>query len=108
MRLANKAAVITGSSRSIGAAVAKKYAKEGAQVVVNYRSHPDLAKQVVKEICSQGGEAIAVQADVSREEDVARLVENAAQRFGKIDILVNNAAMDPRRISCKSPVFLQT
>lgn len=97
MRLKNRVALVTGSSRSIGAAVAKRYALEGAKVIVNYRSHPELAEQVVSDIRSQGGEAVAIQADVSREEEVTRLVHTAVNRFGKIDILVNNAAMDPRK-----------
>ncbi|WP_054956788.1 SDR family NAD(P)-dependent oxidoreductase [Paenibacillus dakarensis] len=97
MRLKDRVALVTGSSRSIGAAVAKRYAQEGAKVIVNYRSHPELAEQVVEEIRTQGGEAIAIQADVSREEDVARLVDEGIRQFGYIDILVNNAAMDPRR-----------
>jgi len=97
MRLSGKVAIITGSSRSIGAAVAKRYAKEGAKVVVNYRTHPELAAQVTEEIISAGGQAVAVQADVSNEEDVQRLVNTAVAAFGGIDILVNNAAMDPRR-----------
>jgi 3-oxoacyl-[acyl-carrier protein] reductase len=96
-KLQGKVALITGSSRSIGAAVAKRYAAEGAKVVVNYRSHPELAERVVEDIRSAGGEAIAIGADVSKEDDVARMVEQAASRYGGIDILVNNAAMDPRK-----------
>lgn len=97
MRLADRVAIITGSSRSIGAAVAKRYAREGAKVVINYRSHPELAEQVREDIAAAGGEAFAIQADVSREEDVHRMVEETVRRYGKIDILVNNAAMDPRK-----------
>ncbi|GIP33288.1 SDR family NAD(P)-dependent oxidoreductase [Paenibacillus sp. J2TS4] len=98
MRLAERVAIITGSSRSIGAAVAKRYAREGAKVVINYRTHPELAEQVKENIVAAGGEAFAIQADVSREEDVHRMVEETVRRYGKIDILVNNAAMDPRKI----------
>lgn len=97
MKLENRVALVTGSSRSIGAAVAKRYAREGAKVIVNYRSHPELADQVVQEILSFGGEAVAIQADVSREDEVNRMVDTAMQHFGKIDILVNNAAVDPRK-----------
>ncbi|MDQ1909004.1 3-oxoacyl-ACP reductase family protein [Paenibacillus sp. GD4] len=97
MKLQGKTAVITGSSRSIGAAVAKRYAQEGANVVVNYRSHPELADQVVEEITASGGTAFAFGADVSKEAEVEAMVKAAADRFGTVDILVNNAAMDPRR-----------
>ncbi|WP_276353739.1 SDR family NAD(P)-dependent oxidoreductase [Cohnella caldifontis] len=97
MRLEGKTAVITGSSRSIGAAVAKRYAREGAKVVINYLDTPAFAEQVVHEIVSAGGQAFAVQADVSREEDVKRLVRETADRYGSLDILVNNAAVDPRK-----------
>lgn len=98
MKLLNKVAIITGASRSIGAAIAKRYAAEGAKVVVNYRSNPALADQVVDEITKLGGTAFAYGADVSREEEVRAMVDQTVQRYGTIDILVNNAAIDPRRI----------
>ncbi|CAG7618366.1 SDR family NAD(P)-dependent oxidoreductase [Paenibacillus allorhizosphaerae] len=97
MRLEGKVAVVTGSSRSIGAAVAKRYAREGAKVVINYRSHPELADQVVADIKAQGGEAFAYCADVSKEAEVIRMVDETVRQYGGIHILVNNAAMDPRR-----------
>ncbi len=97
MRLQHKVAIITGSSRSIGAAVAKRYAVEGASVAVNYRSHPELAAQVVEEIKRSGGEAFAFRADVSKEDEVQALINETVQRYGTVDILVNNAAMDPRK-----------
>lgn len=97
MRLAGKVALITGASRSIGAAIAKRYALEGAKVVVNYNNNAALAQAVVDEIAAAGGEAFAYQADVSQEAEVQALVAEAVARFGTIDILVNNAAMDPRK-----------
>ncbi|MFD0712378.1 SDR family NAD(P)-dependent oxidoreductase [Paenibacillus sp. GCM10027626] len=97
MRLSKQVAIITGSSRSIGAAVAKRYAVEGAKVAVNYRTHPELAERVVEEIRRSGGEAFAFQADVSKEDEVEALVAETARRYGTVDILVNNAAMDPRK-----------
>lgn len=96
-KLAGQVAVITGSSRSIGASIAKRYAREGARVVVNYRSHPELAERVVQEIAEQGGEAFAYGADVSSEREVQGMVAATIERYGTIDILVNNAAMDPRK-----------
>ncbi|MCG3772672.1 MAG: (S)-1-Phenylethanol dehydrogenase [Nitrosomonadaceae bacterium] len=97
MKLKDKVAIITGSSRSIGAALAKRYAKEGAKVVVNYFSHPELADEVVQSIRADGGEAFAFQADVSNEEQVKAMVAETVKRYGTVHILVNNAAMDPRK-----------
>src|ERR1035437_3468252 len=91
MKLAGKSALVTGSSRGIGAAIAKALAKEGAQVVVNCVKAESRGLQVLKEIESFGGRAILVQADIGKEEDVDRMVEKASKAFGKIDILVNNA-----------------
>lgn len=97
MKLKNKVAIVTGSSQSIGKVVALRYAKEGARVVINYLSRPELAAAVVKEIENSGGEAFAYGADVSDEAQVEQMVKKAADRFGTVDILVNNAAIDPRK-----------
>ncbi|MDN4075999.1 SDR family NAD(P)-dependent oxidoreductase [Fictibacillus terranigra] len=97
MKLQGKVAVITGSSRSIGAAVAKRFAREGAKVVINYNKHPDLAEEVMNDIVDNGGQAMTFRADVSQEEDVKAMMAAAASQFGTIDILVNNAAIDPRK-----------
>lgn len=90
-RLKNKVAVITGASKGIGASIAKHFATEGAKVVVNYASSKEGADKVVKAITDNGGTAIAVQADVSNEGDVARLFDETKKAFGKLDVLVNNA-----------------
>jgi 3-oxoacyl-[acyl-carrier protein] reductase len=90
-KLENKVAVVTGASKGIGAAIAKHFAAAGAKVVVNYASSKEGAVRVVKEITDQGGTAIAVQADVSKEADVTRLFEETNTAFGGVDILVNNA-----------------
>lgn len=91
--LKNKTAIITGSSRGLGRATALVLAGKGASVVVNYNSNPAEAEEVVKEITAQGGNAVAIQANVSRAADVNRLFESAVSHFGKIDILVNNAGI---------------
>jgi len=97
MKLANKVAIITGSSQSIGKGIALRFAREGAKVVVNYLSNERLALAVVEEIREKGGEACAFRADVSNEDDVRGMVEATVERYGTIDILINNAAIDPRQ-----------
>lgn len=91
-RLKNKVAVVTGGSKGIGAAIAKHFAEEGAKVIVNYASSKEAADKVVKIITDNGGIAISVQGDISKEADVIRLFEETKKIFGTLDILVNNAA----------------
>ncbi len=88
MKLKDQVAIITGSSRGIGRATALLFGKEGAKVVVNYKSEKAKAEEVAKEI---GGGAIVVGADVTKEAEVKRLVDETIKAFGRIDILVNNA-----------------
>lgn len=91
MRLKGKVAIVTGSSRGIGRGIALAFAKEGADVVVNYlESHGD-AKRTVQSLKEIGVESFAFQADVSDEAQVERMVRKTLEEFGKIDILVNNA-----------------
>jgi 3-oxoacyl-[acyl-carrier protein] reductase len=90
-KLENKVAVVTGAARGIGAGIAKALANDGAKVVVHYASSKDEADKVVKMITNDGGTAISIQADVSKEADVIRLFEETKKAFGTIDILVNNA-----------------
>ena len=91
MSLAGKSAVVTGASRGIGRAIALKLAAQGARVVVNYQKSADAAAQVVDEIRAAGGEATAVQADVSKFDEAHALVKSAMETFGRVDIVVNNA-----------------
>src|ERR1700730_12785448 len=86
-RLKGKVAVITGASKGIGAAIAEHMAAEGASVVVNYASSKSGADAVVKRITQKEGKAVAVQADVSKAEDVQRLFAETKKAFGKLDIL---------------------
>jgi 3-oxoacyl-[acyl-carrier protein] reductase len=90
-KLKNKVAVVTGASKGIGASIAKHFAAEGAKVVVNYASSKEGADKVVKGITDNGGIAISVQGDVSKEADVTRLFEETKKAFGTLDVLVNNA-----------------
>lgn len=91
MDLKDKVALVTGASRGIGAATAKLLAKHGAAVGVNYVSRPELAVQIVRQIESDGGRALAIQADVSDRTQVERMVERVVREFGRLDVLVNNA-----------------
>ncbi|WP_242165224.1 SDR family oxidoreductase [Lysobacter sp. M15] len=86
-------AVVTGASRGIGAAIAERLAKDGDAVVVNYAGNRREADQVVERIAAAGGEAIALQADVSDPAAVQRLFEAVESRFGGVDVLVNNAGI---------------
>ncbi|NIN63764.1 MAG: 3-oxoacyl-[acyl-carrier-protein] reductase [Anaerolineae bacterium] len=91
--LTDRVAVVTGSSRGIGRAIALKLASLGAKVVVNYYGSEDAAEEVVEEIKSGGGEAIAVQADVKDSEQAKELIGAALEAFGRLDILVNNVGI---------------
>jgi len=91
--LTNKIALVTGASRGIGATVARYLAAAGAKVVINYAGGKEAADQLVNEIKEKGGDAIAVQADVSKSADVKNLFDTAIAHYGKIDILVNNAGI---------------
>jgi 3-oxoacyl-[acyl-carrier protein] reductase len=89
--LQGKIAVVTGSSRGIGAAIARELATQGATVVLNHRDSAAQAAAVVAEIVAAGGQAAAIQADVSSYAEAQRLIKETVERFGRIDILVNNA-----------------
>jgi 3-oxoacyl-[acyl-carrier protein] reductase len=91
MKLKDKIALVTGSSRGVGRAVALGLAKQGANVVVNYTSNENAANEVVETIQSMGSKAIAVKADVAQKAEVENLVNSAIDTFGRLDILVNNA-----------------
>jgi len=93
MRLENKVAIVTGSSMGIGEAIAKRYAKEGAKVAVNYFKSESKANDVVASIIVGGGSAKAFKADVSKIPEIERLVKEVMDEWGKVDILVNNAGV---------------
>jgi 3-oxoacyl-[acyl-carrier protein] reductase len=91
MRLKDRIALVTGSSRGVGRAIALAYAGEGAKVMVNYTSNEKAAKEVVEAIQKMGGQAVAVKADVAKKGEAEALVKATVDLFGGIDILVNNA-----------------
>jgi 3-oxoacyl-[acyl-carrier protein] reductase len=92
-RLKGKVAIVTGASKGIGAAIAEKFAEEGAAVVVNYARSGKEAEQVVERIRQKGGKAVAVQADLSKVSEIKPLFDKAQQEFGKVDVVVNNAGV---------------
>ncbi len=91
--LSEKVILVTGASRGIGAAIAQSLAQAGAKVIVNYAGSKDAAEAVIHQINRKGGEAIALQADVSKADEVEALFNAAITHFGRIDVLVNNAGV---------------
>lgn len=99
MKLDSKVALVTGSSQGIGQAIAIRLAQEGADVVINYRSHPEGAEETLKKVKAAGGrchmvDGFTVQADTGMVADVQRMVADSIAHFGKLDILVNNAGIE--------------
>jgi 3-oxoacyl-[acyl-carrier protein] reductase len=92
-KLKNRVAIVTGASKGIGAGIAKELAAQGAAIIVNYAGSHDSADKVVADIISDGGKAVAVQADISKSADVKRLFDAAKNEFGGVDIVVNNAGV---------------
>ena len=89
----DKVALVTGSSRGIGKAIAERLSRDGASVVVNYSEREDEARETVAGMQSEGGQAIALQANVSKTDGIQHLFDQTIEQFGKIDILVNNAGI---------------
>ncbi len=94
MKLKDKTAIITGSSQGIGRGIAERFAREGANVVINYIGNMDMANDVQKTIETDGGRAIVVQGDVSKVNDINSLFDATIKEFGQVDILVNNAGVE--------------
>jgi glucose 1-dehydrogenase len=99
MRLDGKVALVTGSSQGIGQAIAIRLAEEGANVVINYRSHPEGAEETLEKVKAAGGrchavDGFTVQADTGVVTDVQRMIADSVSHFGKLDILVNNAGIE--------------
>jgi 3-oxoacyl-[acyl-carrier protein] reductase len=92
-KLAGKVALVTGASKGIGAAIAKQLAADGASVVVNYASSREGADRVVAEITANGGKAVAVKANVSKQPEIEHLLAETKKAYGRLDILVNNAGI---------------
>src|SRR6476659_2783473 len=96
MQLKNKVAIVTGGNTGIGKAIVLELARQGANVAVDYISHPDATEELEKQIVALGDLAIGVEADVSKVADLQNLVDSAVKTFGRLDIMVNNAGMETR------------
>lgn len=91
--LKNKTAIVTGASRGLGKTIAKLLAIHGANVVVNFANNQSQADEVVSEIIQSGGQALAIQADISQSAEVTKLFDQAIEKYGKIDIVINNGGI---------------
>lgn len=96
MRLHNKVAIVTGAATGIGQAIAVRFAAEGASVVIDYVGNPDSPGQTEKAILAAGGSCTAIEADVSKPEQVQQLVAGAVKAYGRLDIVVNNAGIEKK------------
>lgn len=96
MRLKDKVAVVTGAATGIGQGIALAFAREGAKVVVDYFGKPGVSDDTLKQISEIGGEAIGVDADISNPTDIASLIKQTVDKFGKLDIIVNNAGIEKK------------
>lgn len=96
MSLKGKVAIVTGGNSGIGLSIVLELARQGANVVVDYVSHPDAADAVVQQLTDLGEQAISVKADVSKVADLQTLVDAAVEKYGRLDIMVNNAGVETR------------
>jgi glucose 1-dehydrogenase len=96
MNLKDKVAIVTGGNSGIGAAIALELASQGANIVIDYVVHPEATEELEKRILALGDQTIGVQADVSKVEDLQRLIDEAVKAFGRVDIMVNNAGVETR------------
>ena len=112
--LKGKVIIVTGGNSGIGKAIVETVARLGAKVVIDYRSHPEATEELEAEIGELGGCSYGVQADVGKLEDLQRLIQAAVERYGRIDVIVNNAGLRPghpswtrlQRISTRSSMSI--
>ena len=96
MSLKGKVAIVTGGNSGIGLAIVLELAKQGANIVIDYVSHPEAAEALEKQVAALGDQAIGVKADVSKVAELQSLIAAAVQKFGRVDIMVNNAGVETR------------
>jgi len=96
MSIQNKVAIVTGGNSGIGAAIVLELARHGVNLVIDYVANPQAEEDLEKQVCALGDQAIGVQADVSKVADLQRLVDTAVQKFGRVDVMVNNAGVETR------------
>ncbi len=94
MKLEGKVALVTGSSQGIGQAIAVRLASEGADIIIDYRSHPEGAQETLAKVEAAGRKGITIKADLGVVSDVRQMIAQGVQHFGKLDILVNNAGLE--------------
>jgi len=96
MNLKGKVAIVTGGNSGIGLAIVMELAKQGANIVIDYISHPEATEALEQQVVALGDQAIGVKADVSKVDELQTLVDTAVQRFGRLDVMVNNAGIETR------------
>ena len=96
MSLKNKVAIVTGGNSGIGQAIVLELARQGASVVIDYVAHPEATEALEREICKLGNQSLGVEADVSKLPDLQKLIDAAVGKFGRLDIMVNNAGIETR------------
>jgi len=96
MNLKNKVAIVTGGNSGIGMAIVLELAKQGANIVIDYVAHPEATEALEKQVVALGDQTIGVQADVSKVADLRKLINAAVEKFGRVDIMVNNAGVETR------------
>jgi len=96
MSLNNKVAIVTGGNSGIGQAIVLELARQGARVVIDYVAHPEATDALEREICKLGNQSLGVEADVSTLPDLQKLIDAAVGKFGRLDIMVNNAGIETR------------
>ena len=100
-----KSVIVTGASQGLGECIAREFAKSNASVAIIYRSQQEKAEKLEKELQKKGAKAIAIQCDVSNSDEVKNMTDKVLQKFGSVDILVNNAAVNPKKPEGKTPVY---
>jgi glucose 1-dehydrogenase len=96
MNLKGKVAIVTGGNSGIGKAIVLELARQDARIVIDYVSHPEATEALEKQVAALGDQAVGVDADVSKVADLQRLIDTALQKFGRLDVMVNNAGIETR------------